>query len=455
MDKKVEFSNHDLKKLIGPLIIEQALAISVGMIDTIMVSSLGEAAVSGVSLVDMINVLLINIFAALATGGAVVASQFIGARDLEKARRSANQLLTVTFTISLIIMTIALFLRSRLLLLLFGTIEDDVMKNAMTYFFITGLAYPFIAIYNSCAALFRAMGNSRISMATSMIVNTVNVAGNAFCLFILRMGVEGVAIPTLVSQATGSAIMLVLISNPHRVIYIRRKGFKPDFNIIRRILFIGIPSGLENSIFQLGRLLVVSIIAYFGTVQIAANAVANNLDSLGCIPGQAMSLAMITVIGQCVGARDYKQARYYTKKLIKIAYAVTAGMNAIILISMPLILRIYNLSDETLRLAAILVLIHNGCAILLWPSSFTLPNALRAANDVKYTMFVSIGSMFLFRVVFSYILGIGLGWGAIGVWVSMVMDWISRFCFFVFRFRSGKWETKYIPVSSDNVELSA
>ncbi|MEN6314903.1 MAG: MATE family efflux transporter [Clostridiaceae bacterium] len=446
MNRELEFTKKDLKKLIIPLIIEQMLAVTVGMADTIMVSSVGEAAVSGVSLVDMINILIINIFAALATGGAVVASQLIGARERDRACLSADQLLLVTFTISIAIMTLSLLLREQLLRLLFGVIEHDVMKNALTYFWISALSFPFIAIYNSCAALFRAMGNSRVSMVTSFVVNIINIVGNAICVYAFHMGVAGVALPTLISRTVGAVIMLVLITDSRREVYVRFKGFKINFGMIRRILYIGIPSGLENSLFQMGRVLVVSIIATFGTVQIAANAVANNLDSLGTIPGQAMSLAMITVVGRCVGARDYEQAKYYIKKLMKSAYIVTIAMNASVILSMPLVLRAYNLSDETLKLAAILVLIHDGCAMLSWPVAFTLPNALRAANDVKFTMIVSIASMWIFRIVFSYILGKFVGWGAIGVWISMIMDWICRLSFFITRYRSGKWQTKYAPM---------
>lgn len=446
MNRELEFTKKELKKLIIPLIIEQMLAITVGMADTIMVSSVGEAAVSGVSLVDMINILIINIFAALATGGAVVASQLIGARERERACLSANQLLFVTFVISSAVMMMSILLREQLLRLLFGVIEQDVMKCALTYFWISAISFPFIALYNSCAALFRAMGNSRVSMITSFITNIINVVGNAICIYALHMGVAGVAIPTLAARAAGAVIMLVLITDSRREVYAGLKGFRIDFGMIRRILYIGIPSGLENSLFQLGRVLVVSIIATFGTVQIAANAVANNLDSLGTIPGQAMSLAMITVVGRCVGARDYEQAKYYIRKLIKNAYVVTIVMNASVILSMPLVLPVYNLSEETLRLAAILVLIHDGCAMLFWPVAFTLPNALRAANDVKFTMIVSIASMWIFRIVFSYILGKLLGWGAIGVWISMIMDWICRLSFFITRYRSGRWQTKYTPM---------
>ncbi len=445
MDTKIAFSNRDLKSLIIPLIIEQVLAITVGIADTIMASSLGAAAVSSVSLVDMINVLLINILAALATGGAVVASQYLGARQREKACISANQLLTVTVLFSVIIMIISLVFRAQILRLFFGDIDDDVMRNAMICFGFSALSYPSIGLYNACAALFRVMGSSRVPMFSGLIINILNIAGNAICIFGLHMGVEGVSIPPLVSRTVGALILLFMIVNPKRDIYVKRRNFIPDFGSIRKILQIGIPSGLENSMFQLGRILVVSIIATFGTVQIAANAVANNLDSLGCIPGQAISLAMITVVGRCIGAGDYDQVRYYVKKLLKIAYAATIGLNIVILAFMPLILKVYDLSPETIRLATILVLIHDGIAMILWPLSFTLPNALRAASDVRFTMFVSIGSMLFFRIVFSYLLGIVLGYGAIGVWIAMIMDWVCRSAFFVLRFRSGRWTTKYVP----------
>jgi putative MATE family efflux protein len=445
MKSKIEFTNLDLKKLIVPLIIEQALVVSVGIADTMMVSAVGEAAVSGVSLVDMISVLLINIFAALATGGAVVTSQFIGAQQRDKACLSANQLLIITLSVSVVIMLFSITMRAQLLRLLFGSIDVAVMENAMVYFWISALSFPFLALYNSCAALFRAMGNSRVSMFASVITNAINIGGNAICVYGLRMGVAGVAVPTLIARAAGAAILLILLRDPRRMVCIKLKNFIPDFGMIRRILFIGIPSGLENSIFQLGRVMVTSIITVFGTMQIAATAVAHNMGAFGNLPGQAMSLAMITVIGHCIGACDFEGAKYYTKKLMKITYVLTISINLIIIVLLPLLLRIYNLSDETLRLATILVLIHSGCAIFFWPVSFALPNALRAANDVKFTMVVSIASMWVFRVLFSYILGLYMGWGAIGVWISMVLDWICRLSFFITRFRSGKWQTKYKP----------
>lgn len=437
------FTNRDLYKLIIPLIIEQLLAVTVGMADVMMVATAGEAAVSGVSLVDMINVLIINIFAALATGGAVVCAQCIGRKQKNEAGEYAKQLLFIVSTISITISLLVLIFKEPLLQLVFGKIEAEVMKNALTYIIISALSYPFLALYNGSAALFRAIGNSKISMKISVLMNLLNIIGNAIFVFGFNMGVAGVALSSLFSRMLAACIMLILLNKPNELLYIESLWkIRPEGWRLKRILGIGIPNALENSMFQLGRVLVVSIISGFGTVQIAANAVANNLDALGCIPGQAMSLAMITVVGQCVGAGDYKAVKDYTKKLLKMTYAFTILVNASILIGLPFILSIYKLSPETLKLATILVLIHDGCAMLMWPAAFTLPNALRAANDVKFTMVVSIFSMWTFRILFSVLLGKGMGLGAIGVWIAMIMDWIFRLTCFIIRFRREKWRLK-------------
>lgn len=436
------FSKKDLNRLIIPLIIEQILAVTVGMADIMMISRAGEAAVSGVSLVDMINVLLINLFAALATGGAVVTSQLIGHRDIKTACKSANQLMIITSILSISVMVLSIVFCRGLLRLVYGDIDDDVMNNAVTYFTISALSYPFLSLYNSCAAIFRSMGNSKISMQTSALMNVLNIGLNAVFIFGCGLGVAGAAIASFIARGVAAGILIILLRNPEREIHLDKKlSLKIDKAIAKRILRIGVPNGLENSMFQLGRVLVVSVIAGFGTVQIAANAVANNIDAMGTIPGQAISLAMITVVGQCVGAGDYEQARFYIKKLLKIAYGITFVLNSCILISLPLILKIYNLSNETIVLATILIFIHNGCAMIFWPLSFTLPNALRASNDVKFTMVVSIFSMWTFRIVLSYVIGKYMGYGAIGVWIAMVLDWIFRVICFVARYLSGKWTT--------------
>lgn len=433
------FSKQDLRKLIIPLILEQALAITVGMADTMMISSVGEAAVSGVSLVDMYNNLVFSVLAALATGGAVVTSQYLGAGRPEKACRSARQLICTAGLIAIAVMLLSVLFHRPVLRLLFGGIEADVMQNAIIYMVISALSFPMLAVYNAAAALFRSMGNSQITLKVSILMNVVNIVGNAVCIFGLHMGVAGVALPTLISRTLAGILLYVLLRRPENVIRLERGRFRFDFEEVKRILYIGIPSGIENGIFQLGRVLVVSIIAGFGTVQIAANGVANSLDAMGCIAGQALNLAMIAVIGRCVGAKDETQIRHYTKKLLGMTYLFTAMTNIVILVFLPQILSLYGLESETTKLAWTLVMIHDGIAIFLWPLSFTLPNMLRACNDVKYTMVISIFSMITFRIGLSYILGVQMQLMAVGVWIAMVADWIFRVICFLVRYFRGKW----------------
>ncbi|MDD4850117.1 MAG: MATE family efflux transporter [Gemmiger sp.] len=438
------FTNHQLLLLLGPLIIEQGLAVLVGMADTVMVSSVGEAAISGVSLVDMINNLIFNIFAALATGGAVVTSQFLGAKRPDEASRSAGQLVSLSAILGLAVMAGSMVFSKGLLRLFFGQIAGDVMSAALTYFLITAISYPFLALYNAGAAIFRSTGNSKVSMRVSILVNLINVCGNALCIFVLHMGVEGVAIPTLVSRAVGAVMILVLSTHADNQARVRWDGVRRlQPRMVKNILYIGIPSAFENSLFQLGRVLVVSMISLFGTVHISANAVANNLDGVGCIVGQAMCLAMITVVGRCVGAKDTGQAVYYTKKLLLWDYLAQGLTNAAVILFLPQFLGLYTLSAETTALATTLVWIHCGMGILIWPVAFVLPNALRAANDVRFTMMVSILSMVVWRLSFSYILCVQMGWGAVGVWVAMVIDWVCRMLCFILRFVGGKWKRPF------------
>ena len=338
------FSGEKLKKLVVPLIIEQTLAMTVGMADTMMIASRGEAAMSGVSIVDSIAVLMIGLFTALATGAAVVASQFIGQKDIKNAGRAANQLVVVMGSASLLLMAIALIFNKQILHLIYGTVEADVMAYARTYFYISAASFPFLALYNAGAALFRAMGNSKISMKVSLIMNGINIAGNAFFLFVLNMSVEGVALATLLSRIVAAIVIMLLIRKPTNLIHIDPK-FRLGFNwkIIKRILNIGVPNGLENSVFQIGKLMVQGIIAGFGTTSIAANAMANTIAGVAIIPGSALGMAMITVVGQCVGADDEKQMRYYTKKLLLIAYGALFVLNIAVMLGLDGLIWLYNL----------------------------------------------------------------------------------------------------------------
>lgn len=439
------FSNKDLKRLIIPLVIEQLLAVTVGFADTIMVSSVGEAAVSAVSLVDGINILLINIFAALGTGGAVVAAQFIGQGSHDKARYSAKQLILVTAILSFLIMLVVIAFNASLLHLIFGNVEIDVMKNAEIYFLFSAMSYPFIALYNAGAALFRAVGNSKISMINSAIMNAINIILNAIFIFGFHWGVFGAVFATLIARAIACCVILYMLSRSHNELCVNDYlHWKFDFVYIKKILTIGIPSGLENGMFQFGKILVQSLIATFGTYSIAANAVSNNLAQMQIIPGMAMGLAMVTVVGQCVGARDYDQAKYYIKKLMKMTYLSMLGLIAVLLITTPAILKCYSLSTQTTDLAYQCIFMHGIMAATIWPLSFTFPNALRASNDAKYTMIVSAASMWVFRFCLSYVLGQYLNMGLLGVWVAMFVDWGVRVIFFVWRYYSGKWMNRQL-----------
>ena len=436
------FTQKELLLLTGPLLVEQLLEVTVGMADTMMVSRCGEAAISGVSLVDMINNLIIVLFAALATGGAVVVSQFLGAREQKSANESSGQLILLSGLFGLLVGAFCFVLARPMIRLFYGAIEADVLDASVLYLRIIAISYPFLALYNGGAALFRSMGNSKISMQISFLMNVINIVGNAVCIFGLKMGVDGVAWPSVVSRVVAAFLILRRCYQKGNALTVP-KTTRLDARMTRRILGIGIPSAFENSLFEAGRILVVSMISTFGTVQIAANAVANNLDGMGVIPGKALSLAMITVVGRCVGAGDNEQTVFYTRKLLLWAYISMGIFNGGILLFLKPLVGIYALSGETMALAILLVQIHAGSGLFLWPASFVLPNALRAANDVKFTMVVSVLSMAVWRLGFSYLLCVRMGWGAVGVWIAMVIDWVCRVICFVARMKSGAWKTKY------------
>lgn len=435
------FSNRELANLIGPLVIEQLLAVFVGMADSIMVANVGEAAVSGVSLVDNIMILIINIFAALATGGAVVAGQYIGRKDEKSACKAATQLVWFVSLSAVAIMILVYLGKDIILNQVFGHITAEVKGHADIYLLIVTASIPFIALYNGGAAIFRAMGNSQVSMRVSLLMNAINVTGNAILVFGLRIGTAGVAIPTLISRMVAAIVITVLLCNQTRILHIERTlKIRFDGRMIRKILAIGVPNGLENSMFQLGKILVLSLVSTFGTYAIAANAVSNAIALFQILPGMAISLAITTVISQCVGANDYEQVHYYLKKLLVIIYVAMVGTVALIFLALPLILKAYNLSDQTAAAATNIIHFHGISAMIIWPLSFALPAAYRAAGDAKACMYTSIVSMWIFRIGFSYLVGKYMGLGVFGVWVAMVIDWVVRAICFVIRYFNGKWK---------------
>ncbi|MCI9596038.1 MAG: MATE family efflux transporter [Firmicutes bacterium] len=435
------FSNQDLRKLIIPLIIEQFLQISVGLVDSVMVASVGEAAVSGVSLVDSVFILFINVFSALATGGAVVAGQYIGRKDAETGCRAAWQMLLFVGALSILVMAACYVFRDFILYQVFGDIDAEVRHNSKVFLLIVSASIPFIALYNAGAAIFRVMGNSKIAMQMSLLMNGINLVGIAILIYGFHFGVAGAGIPTLVARVAAAVIIIVLLCDQKRLLHLPRPFiFHVDKMLLKRILYIGVPNGLENSMFQLGKILVLSLVSSFGTAAIAANAIGNYVAMFAILPGIALGYTTITVVSQCVGAGDYQQVRYYTKKLIKLCYLSMLAFNGIVVLALPLILHVYGLSDLASHYARQILLYHAVCAVSIWPLSFTLPNTLRASNDVSLTMFISILSMWVFRVGFSYLLGLYFHLELFGVWIAMTIDWLVRAICFVLRYRSGKWK---------------
>ena len=439
---KPMFTQKQIYQLMIPLMIEQLLTVTVGAADSMMVSVAGEAAVSGVSLVDALNNLILQIMAALATGGTVVCSQYLGRKKAEEACKAANQLVFTTVVFGLAVMVLMLAGGRGLLQVIFGQTEKAVMDQSVTYIMIIVISYPFMAIYNSAAALFRSMGNSRISMEVSLLMNVINIIGNAILIFGCSMGVAGAAIATVFSRIVGSLLILMLISRPGHEIHVSDlRHLKPQPVLIKKILTVGIPTGMENGIFQLGKIMVLSMITGYGTASIMANSVANSLTLFMIIPGTYISLAIVTVVGQCIGAGEIRQARRYTWQLVWTSCLMIAGVSMILLLLRPQLLGLYHMSAESYQMAYTLMFWH-FIAGLIWPLSFNLPNALRAGNDARYTMIIAMISMWSFRVLLSYVLGTSFGWGLYGVWIAMFVDWIFRTIFFVARFRGEKWHAR-------------
>lgn len=436
------FDRASLLRLILPLLIEQVLAVTMGLADTVMVTSLSEAAISSVSLVDNINLLMSQLFTALATGGAVVAAQYLGHRDRANACDTARQLVQATLAIALVIMGAVLLLNRWILRVIFGNIEETVMTYAISYFAVTALSYPFLALYNAGAALFRAMGNSKVSMWTALMMNVVHIAGNFLAIYGLGWGVAGAGASTLLSRILGAGIMLWLITRYNNPIYIPHlHRIQIRWDNIKRILSIGVPNGLENSIFQVGKLLVMKLVSTLGESSIAANAIANILSSLVVMPGSASALALITVVGQCMGAEQPDQASGNTKKIMITSMAAICVISLILFVFLRPVIGLFGLSDTGSELAYKVIYTYCIISVFLWAPSFALPNALRGAGDTKYTLFVSMFSMWTFRIGFSYLLVRVLGLGLQGVWYAMYVDWVARTILFVLRFRSGRWRS--------------
>lgn len=444
--KNLLLSNRDLRVLIVPLIIEMALKLIVGMIDSVMVASVGEAAVSGVSLVDSIMQLLIYIFAALASGGAVVAGQYLGAKKQKEARDAATELLWLNLVLAVVIMIVVFGLSDWMLTHLFGRIEADVFQYGKQYFDIVVFSIPAIAVFEAGTSIFRTMNRAKVTMKLSLLMNLINVFGNAVLIYGCSMGTRGAAFATLVSRWIAAVLIVILLLDSRRELYVE-KTWKHRFRLSMSgsIMAMGIPGGVENGIFQLGKIAILGLVAEFGTMAITANAVAQTMGAIEMIPGSAIQLAVVTIIARCVGAEDYEQAKYFNRKLLWISYIVILGWSIVLMLVLPLVLRLYHLSPQTAELVTRLFYCHVGGAVLLWPIAFNLSASLRAAGDVQFPMLISIFSMWAFRFGGAWVLAKPLGFGVTGIWIAMAyLDWGFRALCFEARWIKGKWETKQI-----------
>ena len=437
------FTKKQIFAIILPLIIEQFLTILVGMADTMMVSSVGEATVSGVSLVDQLNMVLLTLVSSFAAGGAVLCSQSLGKGERLQAGQYAKQLLLSNLLLSVFIALVAVIFNRGILQLLYGSVETAVMENAVKYFFVTSLSLPFFAIYNSLAATFRAEGNSRISMYASVLMNIINVGGNAIGIFVFHAGVYGVAIPTLLSRVAGAAMLSYAIWHTNGKI---RMDFlhenKLNMKMVSQIYGFGIPMGMENALFQLGKVMLASLVSTLGTSAVAAYAIANKITSFTYIPGIAIGMGVPAIIGQCMGAGEYKQAKQNAYRLIGIEYVILVPMLVGLTVFAPQLTSWFNLSPAALALSVKMEYINN---YMMWihPFAFMILNIFRAASDVRFPMVTSVLTMFIFRIGFSYLFVLAFDMGVVGVYYAMVIDWVVRAIIYGIRFFTDKWIRVY------------
>ncbi len=436
-----QFSARDLRALIIPLIADSFLSILIGMADTVMVSTCGEAAVSGVSLVDTISNLLITLFSAFATGGAVVVSQYLGHGETDKAKDGAKNLIYISVIISVLMTIIILPIRFHIIDLLFGSIEQDVKIYTDQYFVPILISYPFLAVYSGLTAISRSERKSFRTMMVSILMNVINIGGNAILIYIVGLGPRGAGIASLASRIAGCVVMATLMMNKKEELNIRGllKGpFSPY--LIKRILRIGIPSGVEGAAFHIGKIMVQSLVASLGTSAIAINAVAGNYNSYANIPGNGINLAMITIVGQCRGQGNIKDVRYYTKLLTGLVFISTIILCIPFYIITPQVVSFYGLENSSIDIAIPICRLCLVMCFTLWPFAFSLPNMLKAVGDVKFILLASFTSMWLCRVGGAYFMVRVLGMGVEAIWYAMYLDWFLRGSLYLWRVISGRWE---------------
>ncbi len=437
------FTKKQLWALLIPLMVEQVLNSLMGTADTMMVSNVGSAAISAVSLVDSINTLILNIFSALATGGAIVCSQYIGKQRTDKANVAGRQLILSMFAISVVISAICVIFRAPLLSLIFGKVDADVMENALTYMLITGLSFPFIGLYNASAALFRSSGNSKLPMTVSMISNCINIVGNAIFIFGLKMGVAGAALSTLTSRIFCAVVIMYIQTKPKQTIYISNYlTIRPDLSMVKMILGFGIPTGIENGMFQFGKLAIQSTVSTLGTTAIAAQAMTAVLEGFSSMAGMGIGLGMVTVVGQCIGAGRKDEAKRYILKLTWYGEVSIIISCVLLYLACDLITTLGGMEPEAASLCKQMTLAITIYKPIAWSFSFMPGYGMRAAGDVKFSMITSSITMWICRVFLTIVLIRFFGWGPMAVWIGMFTDWTARSICFATRFFTGGWMKK-------------
>ena len=444
-DQKKVFSDSMLKAMIVPLVVEQLLQLVVGLADTMMVSYAGETVVAGVGLDTMIYTVFIFLFTAISAGGSVVVAQYIGSKDQENANLAASQIFHLAGIVSTVCMVLILFFGSALLELMYPSTEPQTMEACKTYMWIAALSFPANAVYNAGAALYRTMGKTSVTMRVSILTNFVNVAGNAIGIFVLHAGAAGVAWPTTISWYAAAVIMTVLCFQRKQEVYVNRMQIlRLNGSMSRRILGIAIPNSVESTLFQAAKVVLGILVATFGTSQIAANSTGQTFWSLAACMGTSMSTVFITVIGQCIGAGDNEAAEWYMRKLTRLSVILAVFWNAAVMILTPILLPLYDLSSETKHLILIIVAIHNLFSATVQPFAMPLSSGLRAAGDVRFTMWSSIFCTVVCRTFFSFLLAKWLGMGVVGIALAMALDWCIKAGLDIWRFRSGKWKNKAV-----------
>lgn len=434
------FDGRALRILLVPLIVEQLLNSFMGMADTMMVSNIGSAAISAVSLVDSINILVIQVFSAMAAGATIICSQYIGQGDDKRSNNAARQVVIAVLAISSVLSILCILLRKPLLSLIFGQVEADVMAGSITYFFITALSFPFIALFNAGSAFYRAGGDSRFPMIVSAISNIINIVMNAVLIFGFHMGVAGAALATLLSRIFCVVVIFYCLRKPKQAIVINRyHEFRPDFSLIWKILAIGIPTGIENGMFQFGKLAIQSSVSTLGTTAIAANAMAVILENVNGIGGVGIGIGLMTLAGQAIGAGRAEEAKYYIVKMTQLSYAVILGSCLFAYAVARPAMMLAGMDPECSRICMQMVTYYTIVKPFIWSPAFVPGYGMRAAGDVRFSMIASTITMWTCRVALSTYLMRVAGVGPIGVWIGMSFDWFVRAIIFSYRYMSGKW----------------